>query len=105
MEALGYGPETLVSDARWLIDHLTMVESPGLGDLVCYGREPSVYGVTDDVEPRWNVMLYVGNGLVIGACDIAGAVTSRPIDYGAQRWRLIDDPVSPFRTLKLQTPA
>jgi hypothetical protein len=48
-------------------------------------------------------MLYAGNALVIGACDIAGSVVERPIDYeaehGALRWSLAG--ARPFRRLEL----
>jgi hypothetical protein len=81
---------------RWLIDTLPATSLPQPGDIVCYQRlalpnEPAHRG-------RWrnHVMLYLGNGNVIGACDIEGRVATRPVDYesslGARQWQFIDPP-------------
>ena len=53
----------------------------------------------------WHVMIYLGNRTVIGACDIAGEVAVRPMEYeaahGAWKWQLIN---KPFRSLELRSP-
>ena len=103
MEALGHWPGELAADAAWLLDNLVEVGSPQPGDLVGYGRA----SVDDESETRdvvWHVMLYRGTATVIGACDIAGEVTVRPLEYAAdlgdRQWRLITPP--PFRSLILR---
>lgn len=62
------------------------------------GDERAMYDVV------WHVMLYCGVGSVIGACDIAGAVTVRPMEYqpalGHRQWRYVEP--TPFRTLNLR---
>ena len=106
MEALGYTQDHLAPGAEWLIDNLIEVSSPELGDLVGYGR-----AATDDEfavghDEIWHVMIYVGNGDVIGACDIAGEVVVRPIDYeaahGPRRWTRGEDPNGPYRALEVR---
>jgi len=103
MEALGLWPGELAADAAWLLDNLVEVESPQPGDLVGYGRVAvGDERITRDVV--WHVMLYRGTASVIGACDIAGEVTVRPMEYAAdlgdRQWRLIETP--PFRALTVR---
>jgi cell wall-associated NlpC family hydrolase len=103
MEALGLGLGELAADAAWLLDHFVEVESPQPGDLVGYGRA-AVGEECDTRDVVWHVMLYRGTGSVIGACDIAGEVMVRPMEYtadlGDRQWRLIETP--PFRTLTVR---
>jgi hypothetical protein len=71
--ALGDSGRELVADARWLFDHLQGVRSPDVGDVVgfsCCCCEPA----------NSRVMLYAGNGSVIGVVRETGVVTSQPID-------------------------
>jgi hypothetical protein len=106
IEALGFGPDSLLPDAGWLIDHLTHVDTPHIGDLVGYGRPAIGDEVAGGYDCLWHVMLYAGNGMVIGACDLKGRVVTRPIDYkparGTRRWRYVGDPPAPFRALQLR---
>lgn len=103
MEALGLWPGELAADAGWLLDNLVEVESPEPGDLIGYGRA-AVGDERDTRDVVWHVMLYRGTATVIGACDIAGEVTVRPMEYAAdlgdRQWRLIAAP--PFRALALR---
>lgn len=106
MEALGYAPTFLAANARWLADNLAPVDSPELGDVVSYWR-PAIGGETQLGHDRvWHVMLYAGNGQVIGACDTKRAVVLRAIDYkpvlGPRRWRFVGDPPAPFRRLEVR---
>lgn len=103
MEALGFWPDQLVPSAAWLLDNLVEVASPQLGDLVGYGRaaignERATYDVV------WHVMMYCGVGRVIGACDIAGAVTVRSMEYeprlANRQWRAVEP--TPFRALAIR---
>lgn len=102
IDALDYSPQLLGPSAAWLLDNLVKVDTPTPGDLVGYGRapDPTEYSAGHDVI--WHVMLYLGAGMVIGACDIAGEVTIRPLDYeaelGDRHWKLIDPPA--FRVLE-----
>jgi hypothetical protein len=93
MDALGVSRDRLIADARWLIDRLPAVAAPMPGDLVCYERP----GARNDRVVH--VMLYEGNGRVIGACDIQRRVVARAFDYKAvatsRRWRLLDG--APYR--------
>lgn len=102
MEVVGFWPGQLLADSGWLLDNLVEVESPQLGDVVGYGR-PAVGEERETYNVVWHVMLYCGSGRVIGACDLAGAVTVRPMDYepswGDRQWRLAEPP--PFRALAL----
>ena len=106
MEVLGYWPGQLAADARWLLDNLVEVQSPQPGDLVGYGRA-AIGNERDTRDVVWHVMIYRGVGNVIGACDIAGVVTHRPIEYEAswadRQWRLVE--LSPFRTLVERNPS
>jgi hypothetical protein len=92
VEALGLPPAMLQSRPSWLLDNLVEVDVPGPGDVVGYRDR-------DDEH----VMLYLGNGLVIGACNVAGSVTIRSIEYErdehGNRWTLVDPPA--FRVLDL----
>ena len=95
MDALGIAPDLLVARAGWLADHLASVTSPEIGDVVCYER------ASIGLDRAWHVMLYAGNGMVIGACDATQAVIIRAIDYKpvrGHRWRLA---AQPFRCLEL----
>ena len=91
IEALTCSADLLVPDARWLLDHLVEIATPEPGDVVGYSRAAVGDEVTDALARLWHVMLYNGNGMVIGACDARRAVVVRPIDYkpvrGARRWR------------------
>ena len=100
MEVLGYWPGHLAADASWLLDHLVDVASPQPGDIVGYGRAATgAERKTRDVV--WHVMIYARGGDVIGACDVVGEVTVRPMEYepslGARKWNLVEPP--PFRAL------
>ena len=107
MEALGSSPDAFAPDAGWLIDNLVPVMTPELGDLVAYGRAAIGAEIAMGYDRVWHVMLYAGNGMVIGACDAKRAVVIRPIDYKsiaeARRWRLVGDPEGPFRALEPRT--
>ena len=90
-EALKQPPEQLVPDARWLIDNLVEVGTPEPGDVVGYSRAAAGDCAASGTPWLWHVMIYEGNGMVIGACDARRAVVVRPIDYkpvlGPRRWR------------------
>jgi hypothetical protein len=56
-------------------------------------------------------MIFVGNNTVVGACDLADAVTERALRYDSEtrwdvrRWRLIAAPIvppTPYRRLQLR---
>ncbi len=104
IDALGCAPELLAPNAGWLLDNLVEVDTPALGDLVGYGRAADPAEYLSGHEVIWHVMMYLGIGHVIGACDIAREVTTRPIEYepelGARQWKLVDEPA--FRTLELR---
>lgn len=106
IEVLGTDPNAIIPEAGWLMDHLIAVEAPQIGDVVGYER-PAIRGASGR-RYDWlhYVMLYAGNGTVIGVCETTGRVINRPIDYrpalGARRWRLVRDPPSPFRQLRLR---
>ena len=101
MEALGHAPDFFAHEARWLLDELHVVDAPKPGDLVGYCRLP------DHAERRrghdlvWHVMIYLGNGDVIGDCDLAGEVTVRALEYedhhGDWQWQLI---MAPFLEMR-----
>lgn len=97
---MGHVPNLLAADARWLIENLVAIRSPQPGDVVGYQRRATVESPHDVV---WHVMLYVGNGSVIGACDVAGAVVIRPIEYetslGSRQWKFAG--ASPFRMISV----
>lgn len=105
MEALGYASDLLAADAEWLLDHLFEVAAPAPGDVVGYGRAANAAEEAMGRAVVWHVMIYLGNGEVIGADNIAGKVVIRPIEYeaalGDRQWRFIDPP--PFRMLQLRT--
>lgn len=90
-EALKHPPEQLAPDARWLIDNLVEVGTPEPGDVIGYSRGAVGDEVAGGGARLWHVMLYDGNGMVIGACDARRAVVVRPVDYkpvlGPLRWR------------------
>lgn len=96
-----YRPGLLAEDAAWLLDCLEEVPSPSVGDLVGYGRQSLPREQYRDVV--WHVMLYAGNSTVIGACDVAGRVVQRPLEYerelASRQWRLIASPS--FRALRI----
>jgi cell wall-associated NlpC family hydrolase len=101
----------LPASAASLIDQLAVVASPQPGDLVGYGRAGKRDERLAGYDALWHVMLYAGNGEVIGACDLAGAVVVRPIAYdeslGRRRWRFVldeGDAPSPYRVLELAQP-
>jgi hypothetical protein len=106
-QALAIAPGTLAADAEWLLDHLAPVESPLPGDIVGYYREANVRERLGSARLAWHVMLAVGGGEVVGACDLANRVVARPMVYDGDRtdrWRLIDeliDPAVAFRRLEL----
>lgn len=104
VDALGYEPSTFAAGALWLLDNLVEVDEPRAGDIVGYGRAASGDEYLAGHDVVWHVMIYSGPGSVIGACDIAGEVTTRPIEYesglGDRRWKLIDKPT--FRALELR---
>lgn len=99
MEVLGYWPGHLSADAAWLLDHLVEVASPQPGDIVGYGRA-ATGGERETRDVLWHVMFYAGVGDVIGACDVAGEVTVRGMEYelslGVRQWSLAEPP---FRAL------
>lgn len=103
LEVIGHVPDLLAADARWLAENLVAVPSPQLGDVVGYRRRAT--GVESQMghDVVWHVMLYLGNGSVIGACDVAGAVAIRPIDYeaslGSRQWKFARP--SPFRMISV----
>jgi len=112
-KALGYDVGTLAADAKWLMKNLANVEGdrPELGDIVGYCRNatPAEQQLVAGPLMR-HVMIYVGNGVVVGACDIAGGVVSRPIAYeprlGARCWIRVStrhSPLAPYRRLELRT--
>ena len=82
MEALHIPRDRLIADPRWLIDALAVVVSPMPGDVVCYERTPSDLGASLP-ERVWHLMLYEGNGRVIGACDVQRRVIVRAFDFKA----------------------
>jgi hypothetical protein len=106
-EALAIAPGILTASAEWLLDHLVPVEQPLPGDIVGYYREANVVERLRSGRLAWHVMLAVGAGEVIGACDLASRVVVRPMVYEGgrtDRWRLIDDLIDPavaFRRLEL----
>lgn len=106
MEALGYGATDLAADAGWLLDRLIEISTPEPGDLVGYGRRATRAERQQFVDHGvlWHVMLYAGNGTVIGACDVAGAVVVRPIIYeeelGHRQWKWVGRSVAAFRILE-----
>ena len=91
LDALEYPDDVFYPDPAWLLGHLCCVDTPIPGDLVGYRR-----------SDQRHVMLYLGSGLVIGACDIAGEVTIRPFEYesslGDRQWKLV---ATPFRLLSV----
>ena len=96
-----FRPGLLAADAAWLLDYFVEVSSPSVGDLVGYGRRALTSERHRDVVRH--VMVYAGNATVVGACDVAGHVVVRPIEYeaklAARRWNLISTP--PFRALRV----
>lgn len=102
IEVFGYDPERLARSASWLLDNLPEVQSPKPGDLVGYGRAATPDDGALGHQSVWHVMLYLGSGQVIGACDVAGKVTIRPLIYefelGRRQWSLT---TPPFRLLRL----
>ena len=92
------GDDLLVPDAAWLIDHLAKVDAPQIGDVIGYVRPGA------GSERLCHLMLYAGNGMVIGACDTKRRVVTRPIDYRPaqreHRWRYAGDPPAQFRALR-----
>lgn len=104
MDALGVSVGRLIDSAGWLLDHLVEVRRPAPGDVVGYGRAGTTAEAAAGYDVLWHVMLYVGNGQVLGACDVAGQVVARPLDsevsLGRRQWRLIAAP--PFRLLQLK---
>jgi cell wall-associated NlpC family hydrolase len=92
-ETLGSQSDRLVPDARWLIDILVEATTPEPGDVVGYSRAATGDEVVGGQERLWHVMLYAGNGMVIGACDARRAVVVRPFDYkpvlGTRRWQFV----------------
>lgn len=98
VEARGYDAGILIPDARWLIENLVDVAAPQVGDLVAYGRPAAQRSDCYSVE--WHTMIYAGVASVIGACDIAGAVIMRSIEYeSCFGWRLLE--AAPFHSLTL----
>lgn len=107
IEVLGCQFDDVRPSAEWLIDNLRVIREPELGDVVGYGRalhEEDVMSLAG-YDALWHVMIYAGNGMAIGACDIAGEVTLRPLDYeaklGRRRWHFVELPSAPFRCLEL----
>jgi len=102
-EAGIYAPGALIADAAWLLDHLVEVASPSVGDIVGYGRAAIDESNERHHDVVWHVMIYAGNAQVVGACDLAGRVVVRPLEYepehGDRRWHLIEAPA--FRALRL----
>lgn len=99
-EALGDAASTFQANSAWLLDNLVVSESPIPGDVVGYERvRPEARDAAEH-----HLMLYAGSGRVIGACDIAGCVTIRSIDYEAtlneRQWTLVEPPS--FRVLELR---
>lgn len=96
-----FRPGLLAEDAGWLLDCLAEVPSPSVGDVVGYGRRALPREPYRDLV--WHVMLYAGNGMVVGACDVAGRVVQRPLEYEpeleSRRWTLIAAPS--FRALRM----
>jgi hypothetical protein len=93
---LGHTCAALVADARWLIDALPTITFPLPGDIVCYQRRVLLNEAPHRGLQRNHVMMYVGNGQVVGACDVAGRIIARPLDYesnlGPRQWHIIDPP-------------
>jgi cell wall-associated NlpC family hydrolase len=102
-EAGLYRPGLLAPDAAWLLDHLVETPSPSVGDIVGYGRR-ALPGTNETFRDFvWHVMIYAGTGLVIGACDLAGTVVIRPLEYeaayGHRQWLVVEEPS--FRVLSI----
>jgi len=110
-EALGYDVGDLAADAGWLLDRLAHVDgpTPSPGDVVGYCRKAATKAERLGGPLVWHVMIFVGRGAVVGACDLEGCVVARPIDYEPwrpRRWWRIEEPVvppAPFRRLELRT--
>jgi cell wall-associated NlpC family hydrolase len=112
-EALGYDVGKLAADAKWLLKNLAYVErgGPEPGDIVGYCRNGTPAEQQLVAGPRvWHVMIFVGSGTVVGACDLAAVVVKRSIAYeerwGARRWIRVStrrSPLAPYRRLELRT--
>jgi cell wall-associated NlpC family hydrolase len=107
IDALGYPPTLLRPDAAWLIDNLVEVAAPELGDVVGYERAEISNDPRIGYDRTWHIMLYAGNGMVIGACDANRAVVIQPIDYqpiqGRRQRRLDANRAVPFRQLAVRS--
>jgi cell wall-associated NlpC family hydrolase len=112
-EALGYDVGMLAPDAKWLLKNLAYVKGAGPepGDIVGYHRNATPAEQELVAGPRvWHVMIFVGSGTVVGACDLAGVVVKRPIAY-EEHWRgrrwirraTQRSPLAPYRRLELRT--
>lgn len=103
MEAFGYTNDRVERSASWLLDNLCETKTVAPGDVVGYGREALRSDGALGHQIVWHVMLYIGSGHVIGACDITGRVAIRPMTYedklGPRRWQPV---TPPFRALKLK---
>jgi len=101
MDALGAA--TLSNDPPWLLDHLVCVNSPLPGDVVGYARTGTPLDRESGELMAWHVMIYYGCGRVIGACDLAGCVVVRELEYGREygerQWHLA---TPPFRMLEVR---
>jgi hypothetical protein len=86
-----------------VVNNLVEIPSPQPGDLVGCGR-PAVGDKRESYDVVWHVMLYAGNGCVLGACEVTGKVTTRSMEYerdlDARQWHLIEAPS--FRALTLK---
>jgi hypothetical protein len=103
MDALGFSSAQLVNSAGWLLDHLVGVASPSPGDIVGYARTGGAQDLEEGEALTWHVMICCGSGQVIGACDLAGCVALRDLEYGPEhgerQWHLASPP---YRTLRLR---
>lgn len=98
-----FRPGLLAPDAGWLLDYFAEIPEPSVGDLVGYGRPARRHASERYRSVAWHVMIYAGNGDVIGACDIARRVIVRPMLYerslGVRQWHLIEP--SSYRALRV----
>lgn len=98
-----YRPGLLTPEATWLLDYFEEIPEPSVGDLVGYARLAPGRASARFRDVACQVMIYAGNGDVVGACDIARRVVVRRMEYernlGSREWKLIEP--SPFRALRV----